>query len=148
MPLFRCPFNGCEDTTDNADKDIAIAIFNAHVATHTSGSQSEKKSTRSEKIARPKISQGLLEEGWNSFLIQWKLYKSSAGLSDEESKTQLMYCCEQELIEHVLRSEPGIVDKSEQDQLGLIRKLCVVPVAMGVRRSEVLNLTQDSGELS
>ena len=65
MPLFRCPFNGCEDTTDNEDKDIAIAIaiFNAHVATHTSGSQSGKKSTRSERIARPKISQGLLEEG-------------------------------------------------------------------------------------
>ena len=148
MPEFKCPFNGCEDKTSNADKDIAIAIFNAHVATHTSGHQSERKSTRSEKIARPKITQGLLEEGWNSFLIQWRLYKTSAGLSEEDSKTQLIYCCEQELIEHVLRSEPGIVDKSEQDQLGLIRKLCVVPVAMGVRRSEVLNLTQDSGELS
>ena len=118
------------------------------LATHTSGHQSERKSTRSEKIARPKITQGLLEEGWNSFLIQWRLYKTSAGLSEGDSKTQLIYCCEQELIEHVLRSEPGIVDKLEQDQLGLIRKLCVVPVAMGVRRSEVLNLTQDSGELS
>ena len=148
MPLFRCPFEGCEDTTDNEDKDIAIAIFNAHVATHTSGRQSEKKSTRSEKIARPKISQGLLEEGWNSFLIQWKLYKTSAGLSDEERKTQLIYCCEQELIEHVFRSKPSIIDKFELDQLGLIRKLCVIPVAMGVRRSEVLNLTQDYGELS
>ena len=94
MPVFRCPFDGCGNTTDSEDKDIAIAIFNAHIATHTSGRQLEKKSTRSEKIARPKISQGLLEEGWNSFLIQWKLYKASAGLSDEESKIQLIYCCE------------------------------------------------------
>ena len=111
MPVFNCPFDGCEDVTSNDDKDIAITIFNAHVATHTSVRQAAQKSTRSEKIARPKISQGMLEEGWNLFLIQWRLYKTSAGLSVEEGKTQLIYCCEQELIEHVLRSDPEIVDK-------------------------------------
>ena len=148
MPVLKCPYANCEETITNDDKEIAIALFNAHVGTHTSARQVEQKSMKSEKIARPKISQGLPEEGWNSFLIQWKLYKTSAGLSATESKLQLIYCCDQELIENVLRSDPNIIEKDETDQLSSIRKLSVVPVAMGVRRSEMLNLTQDAGELS
>ena len=48
----------------------------------------------------------------------------------------------------MLLSNPDITSKTEADQLSSIRKLCVIPVAMGVWRSEVLNLTQDSAELS
>lgn len=148
MPVLECPYAGCEAVTNNDDKEIAIALFNAHVGTHTAVRQLEQKSSKSEKIARPKISQGMLEEGWNSFLVQWRIYKATAGLSAGESKLQMIYCCDQDLIENVLRSDPDIVDKEELDQLSSIRKLCVVSVAMGVRRSELLNLTQDAGELS
>ena len=63
----------------------------------------------------------MLEEGWNSFLIQWRIYKSSAVLSDEESKLQLIYCCEQELLEHILRSDPDITSKDEAEQLKSIK---------------------------
>ena len=150
MPTLVCPFDGCSSTTTNDSEALAIAMFNAHVSTHTaSASQNGQRSggSKSEKIVRPKITQGMLEEAWNSFLIQWKIYKSSAVLSDAESKLQLIYCCEQDLLEHVLRSEPDITSKEEKDQLESIRRLSVVPVAMGVRRSEVLNLTQDSTEL-
>ena len=150
MPTLKCPFAGCSSSTVEDSEALAIAIFNAHVSTHTStANQNIQRSggSKSEKIVRPKVTQGMLEEAWNSFLIQWKIYKSSAVLSDAESKLQLIYCCEQDLLEHVLRSEPEITSKDEKDQLESIRKLSVVPVAMGVRRSEVLNLTQDSTEL-
>ena len=150
MPTLKCPFAGCSSSTVEDSEALAIAIFNAHVSTHTiTANQSSQRSggSKSEKIVRPKVAQGMLEEAWNSFLIQWKIYKSSAVLSDAESKLQLIYCCEQDLLEHVLRSEPEITSKDEKDQLESIRKLSVVPVAMGVRRSEVLNLTQDSTEL-
>ena len=150
MPELRCPFSGCSEVVNEDDKEIAIAMFNAHVCTHTAGRSADRSnsSSKSEKIARPKISQGMMEESWNSFKLQWKIYKSSASLSTEDGKLQLIYCCEQSLLEHVLRSDPDITNKSEIEQLNSIGKLCVVPVAMGVRRSEVLNLTQISGELS
>ena len=38
--------------------------------------------------------------------------------------------------------------KPEIDQMKSIRKLAVVPVAMGIRWSEMLNMSQDVGELS
>ena len=150
MPTLQCPFDGCSSTTVNDSEALAIALFNAHVSTHTASASSNAQrpgGNKSEKIIRPKVTQGMLEEAWNSFLIQWKIYKSSAVLSVAESQLQLIYCCEQDLLEHVLRSEPDITSKDEKEQLESIRRLSVVPVAMGVRRSEVLNLTQDSTEL-
>ena len=151
MPRLQCPFQGCSDVTEDDSENLAIALFNAHISTHTASNTNNAQrvgSSKSEKIIRPKLSQGMPEEGWNSFIVQWKIYKSSAALSDDEGKLQLIYCCEQDLLEHVLRSDPDITGKEEPDQLASIRKLCVIPVAMGVRRSDVLNLTQDSAELS
>ena len=51
-------------------------------------------------------------------------------------------------MEQVLRAEPELTSKTETDQLQAIWKLAVVLVAMGVRRSELLNLSQDVGEAS
>ena len=30
-----CPFTGCEEQVINTDKDVAIALFNAYISTHT-----------------------------------------------------------------------------------------------------------------
>ena len=153
MIRLECPFPLCNESVENEDKEIAIAVFNAHVSTHTTPSRttaasSSNVSSRSEKLTRPKLSQGMLEESWNSFMVLWNLYKSGAGLSTSECSLQLIYCCDQELMEQVIRADPDITKKSEEDQLKSIRKLAVVPVAMGVRRSELLNLSQDVGEPS
>ena len=136
MPTLNCPFDGCSSTTVNDSEALAIALFNAHVSTHTASASSNVQrpgGSKSEKIIRPKVTQGMLEEAWNSFLIQWKIYKSNAVLSVAESQLQLIYCCEQDLLEHVLRSEPDITSKDEKEQLESIRRLSVVPVAMGVK---------------
>ena len=152
MVKLECPFPSCSESVDNSDKEIAIALFNAHVGTHTVASRStaagSNVSSRSEKLPRPKLAQGMLEESWNSFLVLWSLYKTGAGLSASDCSLQLIYCCDQELTEQVIRADPEIMNKSENEQLEAIRRLAVVPVAMGVRRSELLNLSQDVGELS
>ena len=96
MHNLECPFEGCSSTTEHESEALAIALFNAHISTHTVANTHNGQRTgasKSEKIVRPKVSQGMLEEGWNSFLIQWKIYKSSAVLSEEEGKLQLIYCC-------------------------------------------------------
>ena len=152
MVKLECPFPSFSESVDNSDKEIAIALFNAHVGTHTVASRStavgSSVSSRSEKLPRPKLAQGMLEESWNSFLVLWSLYKTGAGLSASDCSLQLIYCCDQELTEQVIRADPEIMKKSEDEQLEAIRRLAVVPVAMGVRRSELLNLSQDVGELS
>ena len=150
MPTLECPFPECAEKVTNADKDLAIAVFNAHISTHTanSGRGQGSSSSKSEKLTRPKVTQGMLVEAWNSFQVLWNLYKKGAGLLEAECGLQLIYCCDEELMEQLLRADPNIVSKSEKDQMESIRKLAVVPVAMGVRRSEMLNKSQDVWELS
>ena len=51
-------------------------------------------------------------------------------------------------MEQLLCANPDIVAKPEIEQMESIRKLAVVPVAMEVTQSEMLNMSQDVGELS
>ena len=143
---IECPFPGCEIITENADKDLAIAIFNAHVGTHTVAARVPNQASKSEKLQRPRISQGMLEEGWNSFKIQWEIYKEGTKLQADEVSRQLIHCCEQDVMEQVLRTDAGIAKKTEEVILKEIKKLAVVPVAMGVRRADLLGMKQDKGE--
>ena len=150
ITTLGCPFTGCEEQVINADKDVAIALFNAHISTHTANAGQNQGSgpSKSKKLTRPKITQGMLVESWNSFGVLWNLYKKGAGLSEAECGLQLIYCCDEELMEQLLRADPNIVTKPENEQMESIRKLAVVPVAMGVRRSEMLNMSQDVSKLS
>ena len=123
MPILTCPFTGCEERVDNEDKELAIALFNAHTLTHTvsTGRNQGGGPSKSEKLTRPKISQGMLTESWNSFLSLWKLYKNGVGLTEAECSLQLIYCCDEELMGQLLRADQEMVSKSEADQLELIR---------------------------
>ena len=80
----------CDDITEDDDKDIAIALFNAHVSTH-SARGAPTPQNRAERLQRPKISQGMLEENWNSFLLQWGIYKDGAGLQAAELRRWLWF---------------------------------------------------------
>ena len=44
-------------------------------------------------------------------------------------------------MEQLLQADPNIVAKPENEQMESIRKLAVVLVTMGVRRSEMLNIS-------
>ena len=93
MTTLDCPFPNCTEVVTNAKENVAIALFNAHVSTHTvnTGQIHGNGSSKSEKLSRPKVTQGMLEEAWNSFKVLWNLYKSGAGLSQAELGLQLIY---------------------------------------------------------
>ena len=59
----------------------------------------------------------MLVESWNSFQVLWNLYKKGAGLTEAECGLQLIYCCDEELMEQLLRADPNIVTKPEIDQM-------------------------------
>ena len=150
MPSLQCPLTNCDEQVENADRELADALLNAHIATHTMDTRRSQGSgpDKSEKLTRPKITQGILMESWNSFLARWKLYKTGTGLSEAECGLQLIYCCDEDLLKQTLRADPNLVTKPEAEQLEAIRKLAVIPIAMGMRRSETLNMVQESGEPS
>ena len=110
MPQLLCPFPGCAIETNHEDKEMAIALFNAHVMTHTAGGGAAGAGhSKAEKLSRPKLSQGLLEENWNSFVLQWNMYKDGTGITGVESARQLLHCCDPELLEFdILQSVKNI----------------------------------------
>ena len=132
----------------HTDEDVAIALFNAHIRSHTAdagrnnGSDREKR----KKLTELKITQGMSMDSWNSFQVLWKLYKDDADLSEADRSLQLIYCCSEELKRQLFRADPKITAKPEIKQLKSIRKLAVVPDAMGVRHYKMLNISQEVGE--
>ena len=64
MTTLGCPFTGCGEQVINADKDVAIALFIAHISTHTANAGLNQVSgpSKSKKLTRPKATQEMLVE--------------------------------------------------------------------------------------
>ena len=76
MLTLGCLVMGCEEQMVSKDKDVVIAMFNAHTSTHTAdaGRNQDSDMINSEKVARPNVTKGMLMDSWSSFQVLWKLY--------------------------------------------------------------------------
>ena len=70
-------------------------------------------------------------ESWNLFGVLWNLYKKGAGLSEAECGLQLIYCCDEELMEQLLHADPNIVTKPEIEQMESKKKIGSSPGCHG-----------------
>ena len=87
----------------------------------------------------------MLEEGWMTCILQWDLYVRGTGFNKGDKPRQFIHRCEQELLELVLKVDPPIGTKILAVISETVKKLAVIPVAIGVRHSELFNLKQDRG---
>ena len=74
MVSLQCPFTGCDDVTTNADKEIALALFNAHIATHTMASAPAAAWTarvEMKKPDRPIVKEDSTDQDWAIFEFEW-----------------------------------------------------------------------------
>ena len=126
----------------DVDVDIAVALWNAHISTHIAGTYRRQgsNSSKSVKLVRPRVTQGMSMDSWKSFQVLWKLYKTRTDLSEAERSLQLMQCCIEKLLIQILQVDPRVLNKQELEQLKLIGRLAVVP-------AEALNGPWEDGEL-
>jgi len=101
----------------NADKDVAIASFNAHIKTHTADADED------EELVRPRITRGRSWKSWNSSQASRKRAKTGAGISETERGLQLRPCCNKEFIGQAFRANPKIIARPEVEQSEATRKL-------------------------
>ena len=147
MPEYECPLNDCDYKTPNVADSVASQLLKLHNNAHTAANQpTAVVRQKPPKIDRPKISKGCSEETWRAFDTRWKLFKDGTQLTAEETNRQLFQCCDEDLGNDLLRSYPTILDGTEELLLQAIKKLAVTPVAITVRRSELLSTKQDHGE--
>ena len=148
MPVFQCPIEGCAFQTDDVDTAVAAVLLTIHNNVHLSTPVSSNAGShhRAPKLERPKISSGSSEETWNTFSTRWSMFKRSTGLSNTESLEQLFHCCDEDLGDAILKGHPNAVTSTEENLLKIIKQMAVIPVAISVRRADLLNTKQDQGE--
>ena len=149
MPIIQCPIQDCTYATEDVDPAIAAALLTIHNNAHTSATVTGAAAPtrqRAPKIDRPKISRGSSEEVWNSFTTRWSLFKRGTYLSTGETVQHLFQCCDDELGDSILKGNPNVVNGTEDVLLAAIKQLAVVPVAISVRRADLLTSKQDHGE--
>ena len=81
------------------------------------------------------------------FERRWEVFAEGSGILKNESYDataahQLFQCADESLGDAILKVDPGITRKAVESILATMKKLAVIPVALGVARSELLGLKQ------
>ena len=127
---------------------LAAELSNHTVVAHAPNSEKDPDANvkKSPAIDRPKISTGSTEESWAVFLKKWELFKNGSKISKSQLNNHLFQCCVDTLGDDLLKGTTDIMKESEEALLSAIKRLAVQPVARGVRRTDLMNMQQDSGE--
>ena len=134
----------------NTDKELAVALGNVHIGTHTfdTGHIQGSSSNKSEKLTRPKITQERPRESQNPFQAPQRLDKDGTGRFKENCDRQPACSGDANLPEQLPSIDLNAVSKPEAEQSELSLKTEAIPAVKGVRRSEVTIMPQEPGEPS
>ena len=75
-----------------------------------------------------------------------QMFRSGTQITAEEAVQHLFQCCEDSLGDELLQSHKDAVTVTEDNLMKIVKKLPVAPMAVSVRRSELLSIKQDHGE--
>ena len=146
---LRCEVESCNFEAASDDKDIMLAQYASHQRNHETGRMTpmnRAETSRAAKAERPKIGSGSSEESWNTFLSRWSNYKRTAAIPESLAAGELFECCETDLGDDIIKQNSALLEGNEQPLLEAIKRLAVIPIAVSVRRKDVLQMKMDHGE--
>ena len=147
MPDIKCPIATCGYATGEVADAVAVALLNIHAMTHTAAAPPAAPSCgKGPKLERPKIALEASNEDWNAFCRRWTAYRKGSGIDNAAASGQLLECATEGLMNIVLRASPSFVSLPVDDALDVLKSFAVVPVALGVLRSDLASLRQDPDE--
>ena len=139
MVILQCPT--CDFATADVEAVGAAAILQIHGQEHQA--QPANSGTR---LARPRIKLNSSNEEWNAFTRRWREYKRGSPISDAAASGQLLECAEDTLYDLILRAHPQFTSMPIDGAIAVMKSLAIIPVALGVLRSELLSMMQDPDE--
>ena len=93
------------------------------------------------------MKQDITEEEWETFTQEWKRFKRCTDIPVGQEADQLFDCCEKTLGRLVIKENPEIIESGEEELLQALKRMAVIKIATCVRRTKLLTLKQDSGQL-
>ena len=140
---LSCPL--CDFKTPEVEIIGAAAILNAHALSHQQPPAAPVVAkNRAPKLERPKVKPNISSEEWNAFSRRWATYRDGSNIGDDIASSQLLECATEDLKDIVLRAYPSFTSKDIDEALKILKSLAVVPIALGVIRSE-LNAMRQGG---
>ena len=147
MPDVDCPVAGCDYKTGDFDNVVVAALLTTHAAGAHSAVQRVQPVRRPPKVDRPILVDNLTEESWNAFKQSWDIFVQVNDVYLADQTVQLFSCCDSQLKAKVTAIENNILSKDFDTMLDLVKNLAVIPVAVSVKRNDLLRMHQDDGEL-
>ena len=146
MPAYDCPRDGCEYCTPNVPDAVAAVILQDHLKSAHPVVPVCIKKAKPPSMALPKVTRDIMDDQWASFMNEWESFKSTTELPHDGINRYLLSCCEEDLRTSVLRAEPRIVSKTEEEVLSAIKKLAVMSIAVCTLQADVIQMHQDHTE--
>ena len=162
--VLQCTIEGCDYATPEVEVTAAVALLTNHTTAHqlkqtptpaptpttapalAPSTPIVNNTPKASELSRPKLKSHITNEEWNAFSRRWDIYRSAYNFQGTQLSNQLFQCASEELGDVVLRVHPQFTTKPHTDCLTILKSLAVIPVALGVQRSELLALAQSSGE--
>ena len=145
MPILACPIPGCTFQTPDIEMTGASSLMNVHAYAHANVQQAPQP-VSAPKLIRPKIQHNATCEDWNAFIRRWDTFRVGSGITNQTAPSQLLECTTEKLGNVVLRAHPGFTRMTIDDALATLKSIAVIPVALGVLRSELAAMRQDPDE--
>ena len=149
MVVVKCSVEHCPFQTEDVTEALAIALLSNHGLAHLAPPAAEPVRTpnkRGPKLEWPKVDIGISIEEWNVFVRRWEVFRSSSGIDDASAPSQLFQCAGPDLGDSLLKANPNATSNSLHDLLAAMRSLAIIPVAICVLRTELLQLRQARDE--
>lgn len=146
MVVLTCPIPDCGFQTDDLEMNGAVSIINIHALVHSNPVHAPLLHVNAPKLVRPKIQQNSTGEDWNAFLRRWEIFRIGSNITNQAAPSQLLECTTEQLGNIVLRAHPQFTSRPIDEALTLLKSIAVVPVALGVLRSDLASMRQDPDE--
>ena len=150
MPEIPCQYPNCAFVATNDSEAIAIVMFNSHLISHQGATTTLRNEHQmKQKLppnARTIVKQDIDDEEWTTFLEEWLCFKRCTSIPEGSLADQLFQCCERELGRLIIKENPEVIDEGEDALLEAIKQMAVIQIATSVRRNNLLQSKQDSGE--
>ena len=147
MVKVRCPIAGCNYESEDQTSEIVVKLLDLHQVQHQQNvSTHNGQANNVPKLNRPHIDHGVTREEWLTFTRRWEAYKRGSCIPESVAGIQLFQCTTEQLGNSLLNADNKLLLKPENEVLNFIEQNAVVKVAIGVLRTELMQLSQQNDE--
>ena len=120
---IKCAFPECTYIAAHESEQVAVLLFQSHLASHTQPTAVKSSKQKLPPIERPKLKQDISEEEWGTFIQEWKRFKRCTDIPTGQEADQLFDCCDKTLGRLILKENPDVIELGEKELLKSLKRM-------------------------